>query len=252
MSDNEVAAMPAACSGDDYWLLARRPLNCLCFLTPLLALYEAGVLLLGGVQSDSYRNGADFWMREGLQSVGCQQVWLLPAAVVGGLLTWHLVRKDSWRVSPETWLGMLAESVLFAVLLLLLGQLQNLAFQQWSGQLPLAIHDRDILPRAISFLGAGIYEEVLFRLCLLPACYGAWRILLVPHSPAVVLSVLTTSLLFSAAHYVGPAGDQFSAFSFTFRSLAGLFFAGLFVLRGFGVAAGCHAAYDLLVGVFLS
>ena len=65
------------------------------------------------------------------------------------------------------------------------------------------------------------------------------------------MALLATSLLFSAAHYVGPAADTFSLFSFTFRLLAGLFFAVLFVIRGFGVTAGCHAAYDVLVGVLL-
>jgi hypothetical protein len=56
-------------------------------------------------------------------------------------------------------------------------------------------------------------------------------------------------LLFSAAHYIGPLGDSFALYSFTFRAVAGLFFAMLFLLRGFGIAAGTHFFYDLLVGL---
>ena len=37
-------------------------------------------------------------------------------------------------------------------------------------------------------------------------------------------------------------------FSASFRCLAGIFFATLFVYRGFGIAAGTHALYDVLVG----
>jgi hypothetical protein len=61
--------------------------------------------------------------------------------------------------------------------------------------------------------------------------------------------LVVSSLLFSAAHYVGPLGDTFEPYSFTFRTIAGLFFAGLFLWRGFGIAAGTHAAYDMLVGL---
>jgi membrane protease YdiL (CAAX protease family) len=143
---------------------------------------------------------------------------------------------------------MFAESVLFAFLLVVLGQLQGLAFRQW-GPVQAAVPAE--VSRGISFLGAGIYEEVLFRLCLIPACYAVWRILLLPHRPAACMAVVASSLLFAAAHYVGPTGEAFAPFTFTFRAFAGVFFAVLFVLRGFGVAAGTHAAYDLLVGVIL-
>jgi len=66
-----------------------------------------------------------------------------------------------------------------------------------------------------------------------------------------VLAVFTTSVLFSAAHYVGPAADHLNLFSFVFRATAGVFFALLFVARGFGITAGSHAAYDLFVGVLI-
>ena len=61
--------------------------------------------------------------------------------------------------------------------------------------------------------------------------------------------IVLTSLLFSAAHYVGPCGDPFRWLTFLFRFLAGVFFAVLFRYRGFGIAAGTHAFYDVLVGL---
>jgi membrane protease YdiL (CAAX protease family) len=61
--------------------------------------------------------------------------------------------------------------------------------------------------------------------------------------------VLLSSLLFAVAHYVGPYGDVPRWPSFLFRTLAGIFFAVVFLYRGFGIAAGSHAAYDILLGV---
>ena len=60
--------------------------------------------------------------------------------------------------------------------------------------------------------------------------------------------MILTSLVFSAAHYVGRHGETYDSFSFAFRFIAGAVFAVLFVSRGFGVAAGTHALYDVFVG----
>ena len=48
---------------------------------------------------------------------------------------------------------------------------------------------------------------------------------------------------------IGPFGEPFHAGRFVFRCLAGLYFALLFQFRGFGVAAGAHACYDVMVGI---
>jgi hypothetical protein len=73
----------------DYWLLARRPLACLVFLLPLLAIYEAGVLWAGGENPATVRNGADAWMRSLLETAGVPFGFVLPALVVAVLMGWH-------------------------------------------------------------------------------------------------------------------------------------------------------------------
>ncbi len=253
----------------EYWSQARQPLACLVFLLPLLAVYEAGVIWLGGSNPSAVRNGADYWMRGWLYQVGLDYAFLLPLLVTGGLLAWHVWGRYPWRISFDTLVGMFAESLLFAFCLVLLGQLQDLVFQRWLApdatldgtavsmgtaaiaSPMLAIMNQDTVARLVSFVGAGVYEEVMFRLCLLPACYGVFRVALT-NKWSAVLAVLTTSLLFALAHYVGVSGDEFSLFSFTFRALAGFFFAALFMIRGFGITVGCHAAYDVLVGILLA
>ncbi len=245
-------------SDHEYWRDARRPLSCLIFLLPLLIVYEVGVLWVGGDSAATVRNGADYWMRSILHAAGFNFSFLLPILVAGGLLVWHKISKNAWHVSLDTLIGMLAESVLSAFLLIVLGQLQDLVFQELSisASVPARItvmqtSAESTLETFVSFVGAGVYEEVLFRLCLLPAVFAVFRSFKMQHRWAAVLAIFVTSLLFSVAHYVGAAGDTFSLFTFSFRMLAGAFFATLFVLRGFGITVGCHVIYDLLVGLML-
>lgn len=227
---------------DSYWALSRTPLTSLAFTLPLVLAYEGGVLLLG---RGSPRNGADVWLRQALDGLGFGTYFLLPVLTVVGLLAWHHVQHDRWRFSPAVLVGMCVECLVLALLLVGLARLQS---RIW----PLAIGEgaAALLARFVGYCGAGLYEEVLFRLLMLPAVAWVCRRLGATPGAASAWAVLATSVVFSAAHYVGPLGDTFELHSFAFRTLAGLFFATLFLVRGFGIAAGTHAAYDMIVGLF--
>lgn len=232
----------ADASEPGYWELSRTPLTSLVFTLPLVLAYEGGVLLRG---RGTPRNGADVWLRQALDALGFGSYFLLPVLTVLGLLAWHHVEHDRWRFRPAVLLGMALESLLLAAVLVGVARLQD---RIWP--LDVALVREGFLARVIGYCGAGLYEEVLFRLLLLPAL--AWLVGRVfgDGTPAYGAGVILSSLLFSLAHYVGPLGDAFSVYSFTFRFLAGMFFAGVLLVRGFGIAAGTHAAYDMLVGLF--
>lgn len=254
-----------------YWFETRRPFCNLVFLLPLLLVYELGVLAIGGANSDAFRNGADAWMRQFLQRLGIDLLCLLPISLIGALLFWQWASRQPWRMSWDTFGGMVAESLLFAFALILLGQAVDACFRQPATpmlDLTGSAWSRGLLVRSVTFLGAGIYEEFLFRLCLIPVTYAAFRAILLPHRWSVGGTILLTSLIFSLAHYLGPSDDGYSMslltdavarvqssrtlwFSFVFRTLAGMFFSALFFLRGFGITVGAHAAYDVIVGVVL-
>ena len=95
-------------------------------------------------------------------------------------------------------------------------------------------------------LGAGLYEELLFRVLLVGLLLRLFGLLL-PGGRAVATAgaVIVSTLVFSAFHYVGPLGDTFAVPSFTFRAIAGVAFSLLYVARGFGIVAWTHALYDL-------
>lgn len=239
----------------DYWDDARSPLSSLCFLLPWIVVYEVGVLAVNRDDPDSIRNGADFWMRSLLTSAGAGQM-LLPLLVVGLLVICQLAGRHPWRLRAATLAGMLAESLLLAISLMAIGRLHDYAFFWYGSGLPGGLPDVQAissqLTRAVSYVGAGVYEEVMFRLCLIPAAMLVFRLFEFPRTLAAVMAAISTSFLFAIAHHIGPSADAFNLFTFSFRAAAGVFFATVFLLRGFGITVGCHAAYDLLVGVVLA
>jgi hypothetical protein len=254
-----------------YWLHTRRPLANLVFVLPWLLLYELGCWWTESGAAIAMRNGADAWMRQWLSSQGIVSGWL-PLLVLGALFLWHWCTDESWTVRADTLMGMLAESLLFAFLLILSGQLVDMLVRQGVvlsvGSETVAWHVPGWQQRLVSFLGAGIYEEFLFRLCLIPLTYLVFRLLLVPHHWAMAVAIVVTSVVFALAHYLVPqdgvtglslfteAASRLQSrselwFGFAFRLLAGLYFGVLFCTRGFGVTVGCHALYDIVVGVVL-
>lgn len=231
-------------AGQSYWVESRQPLAGLAFTAPLLVVYEAGVLLIG---PEVVRNGADAWLRQLLGLFGLGQYFLLPVLTVCILLGWHYTTRHPWRLSRGLLWGMAAECLLLTLCLWLLAQLHGLLLA--TGARPIERGIGWVVEDAVRFLGAGIYEELLFRLILLSLAIWAFGRLRVGTRQRLVAAVLLTSLLFSTAHYVGPYGEPLHWDGFLFRFIAGVFFSILFVYRGFGIAAGVHAGYDVLVGL---
>jgi hypothetical protein len=236
-----------------YWSVTRRPLPCLVFVTPILLVYEAGVLWLGGGSAEALRTGADAWMRQALAALGVTDHWFLPLGLALSLLAWQAVDRRDWWFPPVSLLGMALESLVLAVALVGVSRLVDVAFtglERSAGQALAVGAPGPAHPAAplIGFLGAGVYEETLFRLLLVPLFFAALRVLQTPALLASTLAVTASSLLFSLAHHAGTPGEAFTWFAFIFRWLAGVYFAWVFVVRGFGVAVGTHTAYDVLVG----
>jgi hypothetical protein len=148
---------------------------------------------------------------------------------------------------------MIVESLVWAVALVGISRLIDLGFSYLEhGRAPMLAMERTALDptlRAlIGYLGAGVYEETLFRLMLVPTLFGILRLLQMPQVVASSWAVTAAALLFALAHHAGSPGESFTWFAFIFRWMAGVFFAWVFIIRGFGIAVGTHTAYDVLVG----
>ena len=235
-----------------YLASTRHPLPCLMFLLPLLAAYEAGIYLIGGAQPQSIRNGADAWLRWVLDVYGVKPFLAAPIIIIAVFVIWSLRR---WEDRPERTFpvlcGMCLESVLFAFCLFAIGH--NFGPMLRASGVTMATAEISIpttaLTQIVTFVGAGIYEEVLFRLFLITGLAAILKCAFVPGWAATLLAGLGSALLFASAHHIGPHGEPIDTYRFLYRTTAGVYFALLFWFRGFGVVVGTHALYDVLVGV---
>ena len=236
---------PAPDKPKSYWQESKRPLVCLAFVAPMLLIYEGGVLLLG---PEAIRNGVEVYLRYVLQSIGFGQYLLLPVLTTSILLAWHHINGDRWQIRTNVLGWMLAESLMLAFVLLLIARMQGSFFAAVAASTGGGT-TADKIGLYIGYFGAGIYEELLFRLMLLPTVVAVIAYCGVGKPKSITIAVIVTSLVFSAAHYqlftFNEMADLFSWFSFTYRFLAGVFFALLFLYRGFGVTVGAHALYDI-------
>jgi hypothetical protein len=238
-----------------YWRLARAPRYSLLFALPLVLLYEALGLLLSDPQGHGIRNAADVILKQMFIALaGRHGPWVFWAclAAVGVWLVVRDVRRHGGELRPAVFALMLAEA---AILALLVGGVVGVLTTTLLRPLALAVPTEalDWPTKLMVSLGAGLYEELLFRV-LLVSCL-AWlgaRVFGWHGQVAAGWAVLGGALAFSVFHYIGPFGDQPNLYSFTFRLIAGLFFSGLFVLRGFGITAWTHALYDVFLLLAIS
>ncbi len=234
--------------GGSYWQATRHPWPCLLFLLPLMVAYEGGILLLGG--TEELRTGTDTWLRWTLQLIGLRALFWLPATILVVFFAWTCRR---WGDRPAdtvgVWVGMATESVVFALLLWGLSRLQEPVLEQLGLTVSTANVATAGVPRAVSFLGAEIYEELLFRLLLYPLLLWAIGLTGAPRALTILLALVLSAAIFAAAHHIGPYGEAYDPRVFSYRFLAGAYFALLFQFRGFGIAVGTHACFDVIVGV---
>lgn len=234
----QAAALPPI---DAYAAVSRRPLHVLVFLLPLLIAHEICTLIVGpgGVDLEAHRV-----LRGVFELFGPMSLHMPAALMAVVLLVWHLLARDSWRVRPGVVGAMGAESVAWAVPLVVLAPLIG------GGVLAAgAIGAEGLLERVTIAVGAGLYEEMLFRLIGISLVHAVLVDLLrVPERVGLVVAVLASSAAFAAIHQVG---GELSAGAFGYIMAAGCYFGAIFVLRGFGVVVGAHVVYDLVVLVVL-
>lgn len=223
-----------------------RPLHCLVFLLPLVVLYEIGTAWLhpDPAAADQSRVIAFLLFQRFLEVLGAGSVLLPGIAVVVILLVWHIATGEPWRVRVRTVLWMAAESVALGVPMIVLSSI--VSSKAAPVLMTLSPQHAYMMDRLLLSVGAGIYEELIFRLMLISLLHLVMvDIAKVREQKAAVIIVMVAAVVFSLYHYLGP--ETFAWSSFAFRTIAGLYLGAIFVVRGFGIAVGAHAAYDIMV-----
>lgn len=222
---------------------SRSALYSAVFALPLFLLYEAMAVLFRQ-DINNIRNGADVLIKQLLRLAGVNGLINVSLVILAGLLLviWRSRSKISGPIRVRYFGLMLGESLLYASVL-------GFAVSWVIRAILLAPEvDENIETQIIISLGAGIYEELVFRVLLVSSLYLLLhRVTGLSPASAWVFSAVIAALVFSGFHYVGALGDVWTLPSFLFRFVAGLVLSGLFIVRGYGITAYTHALYDLFV-----
>jgi membrane protease YdiL (CAAX protease family) len=269
-----------------------RPIYALIFLLPFIIFYEVGTLLINTdvLNQSQVRVVAFVWLQNLLEYLGSgsKLAWVAPPlAVMVILVALQLASRKQWYFGLSDIWPMTMECILLAVPLIVLslflsspareqndiGQFANTAIQIEAKVTPSCsstaanssaviqagggeVTNESLLANIITSIGAGIYEELIFRLILICALMMLFQdVLQLDRKNSIILSILISAALFSAHHHIvfvnGQLGQSapFNWPEFGFRTIAGVYFAALFAIRGFGITAGTHAFYDIIATI---
>jgi len=218
---------------------------------PLFLLYEGLILAVNDGAISQIRVGADVWIKQGLAALGGRGVFSLGILVLGiGIFVFLAERKKRIPLFPVYFSGMIAESLLYAVIVAVI--VSNVVGFIFSAAITTTVPimaDADIgmAKMLVLSIGAGLYEELVFRVVLVGGLFWVFKHFSSGKVGPYILAAIVGALAFSAVHYIGSLGDAFEMSSFMFRFFFGLALNAIFLIRGFGVAAWTHALYDVLV-----
>lgn len=252
-------------AGRRYLDASRRPLEILLFLLPLVVLYELWLVLelRGGpavltnkAHETVYRFLGLFGGLFGLDAnpSGLWALSLPGVLLVAILLGWQFASRNPWKAEPRTVGIMAIESLLAAAALVVVARL---IASVPGGGLPIgaagssgdgSIRSLSLGGRLAISVGAGLYEEMVFRLGLMSlVVWGLGSVLGWREGPTLAIAIAVSALLFAIYHPLRDATGSVDRRRLAFFLVAGAWFATLYALRGFGIAVGAHAGYDVAV-----
>jgi membrane protease YdiL (CAAX protease family) len=255
---------------DTYLDRTSRPIYALVYLLGFILLYEVGTYLIDPqalserLAQPQTRVVAFLWVQNALEYLGFspRMIWVAtPLVPLVILLICQATSRSSWRIHWPDFLPMTVECLLLSVPLIVLSLLLNRSAGVAANAASLwgtaaSTLRQELWLQIITGIGAGIYEELVFRLILI----GILMLLLQDilgfgRRFSIAAAVLLSAFLFSVHHHIFfvngqlGTGEAFGWSKFLFRMLAGVYFAVLYALRGFGIAAGTHAFYDILAAM---
>jgi membrane protease YdiL (CAAX protease family) len=225
-----------------YGPLALRPLNQLVVIAPLLLFFHFGASRFGSGLLVPH------FMRVAFEWLGASGHFLPPLLIATVLMCQHVMSKSPWRVDCAAIGGIIVESIVWTLPLLtagwIIGSVQAGAAADNSA-------GTEFLPACFDAVGAGIYEEFLFRLVLIQAAAILFIDLAhLPKNKVKTGAIIASALIFSACHFsaaqlLGSEAMQWP--KFVFLATAGAWWSVLFLWRGYGVAACCHICWNITV-----
>ena len=209
----------------------------LVFLLPLILFYEFASFAHHESFATPDRVIAFDLMWRFFALFGQVGVWTPALAIIAILIATHAASGEKWSVHWKRVLTMYPESLALALPLLLM---------IWTVPLAVGSNAAPMFDRIALGIGAGVYEELVFRLIFISLILMVGADLLhYDRKNVVIFAIAVSSLLFAAHHHRPFGADAFDPVRFIFRTGAGAYLAAIFWYRGYALAAGCHAAYNV-------
>lgn len=226
---------------NSYYRRSKSLANSFLFILPLLILYEVGIAMQGA----GIKNAADVIVKTPLALFGKSGSLIFNSLVIIFLFTSVFYIEKKYRFRSLIFIPMVLESMVYA---LVMGYaLGFIVYQILFPAVLVRPFSTSTWMGIILSVGAGVYEEIVFRLLLLSVLYYLLVTLLKISKPvSAITSIVLGALLFTGMHYMGTLGDTFTYTNFSFRLLAGIFLSAVFMFRGLGIAVYTHAIYDVL------
>jgi membrane protease YdiL (CAAX protease family) len=218
------------------------------FLLPLILFYEFALYSTNkNIQIKAHDHLVRFF--EQFDMPPTRGLWLGGVAILTILFLWHIFAGNRWGIKLKVIAGMALESIAYAIPLLLFGAVLGGLAAAASASPIVGLNDFDKI--AVS-IGAGLYEELVFRMLLIAFIHTVvCNVFKQSNLAGITAGVLISAILFALYHDLPNAGSL-SAITLFFFSIAGLYLGILYVSRGFGIAAATHAAYDVVATTLLA
>ena len=235
-----------------YLLESRHPVYQLIALLPLLVLYEIAAIVINFDMPFQVRNGADIYLKLALRALGIRSVFgfVLWAVLLVSLLIIVSLRRYGRPLKAHYFAALLVESVVWSVVIgIASARITGIVIG--SNPFLAAGPTGSLAERLMVGIGAGVYEEIVFRALMISILLSLFRLFRFRESRASVFAVAVSAILFSAFHHVGEFGEIFRMHVFMYRVVAGVILSAIYTTRGLGVSAWSHAIYDVLIAVDL-
>jgi len=225
---------------NSYARLTHQPMNAMIFVVPLLVLFHVG---------SAFSRTTLFASRDLARILGVfgATAWYLPPLLVVSVLgLQHLAQRGRWQFEPRVLIAMVAESILWAIPLF---AVNYLCYRLLNSGGMLAAHS-GAFQRVLLAVGAGVYEEFLFRLVTIGLLIWALPSILGPKRKdlVVLVALVVSALAFSLYHFSWGSDDPAGRFTwglFIFRATAGMCLGIVYAFRGLGIAVGAHTLWNL-------
>ncbi|MBT7519901.1 MAG: CPBP family intramembrane metalloprotease, partial [Candidatus Marinimicrobia bacterium] len=191
---------------NSYWLSTRSPLYSFLFTVPLFLIYEIGIFLTSSDDMFVLRNGADALMRQILATFGITGLyWVGVIFFIGFIIAFILQRKywEETQIHSDYFLLMMVESVGWSVLIYFLMTNVYLLLMNPTGSM--------LVQQVTLAVGAGIYEEFLFRVLLIAGISVILGFIFQWSDKTRNWAAMVIAAgIFSSFHFIGEYGDFFS------------------------------------------